>query len=346
VAIYLTIIGPCVYFFLKRIKRLPWVVWVEPLIVVVYVGLIFLTGYLSRGVLTQTQSVAVYNWRENDPLMIKPSFLGVFSSEEARYRVTSNGARWLRPAFSNEREAARIGLRRDLLAEKADGPTIEGISIFEYLDFFAGAYRISTAQRPSIIDGVLELTDLTQQRDRMFVSLSKGMKQRLCLAKTLIHDPRVLILDEPASAMDPRARIELRDLLKELSAMGKTILISSHILTELSDISTAYGIIERGKILEWGSMEKVKNCLTTVTRVHMRFHERVLHAIELLESLPDVRNVDSEEQSAHFDYTGEPESFHEILRLLVDRKLPLLTVEHERSDLESLFLEVTRGELQ
>ncbi len=133
----------------------------------------------------------------------------------------------------------------------------DGMKVWEFLDFFAVAYEIPRAYRKKIIGQVLELLDLTHKRDDYVNGLSKGMKQRLCLAKTLVHDPPVLILDEPASGLDPRARLEMKALLTELRGMGKTILVSSHILSELADFCTSIGIIERGKLLAAGSIQDI-----------------------------------------------------------------------------------------
>ena len=138
----------------------------------------------------------------------------------------------------------------------------DGMKVWEFLDFFAVAYEIPRAYRKKIIGQVLELLDLTHKRDDYVNGLSKGMKQRLCLAKTLVHDPPVLILDEPASGLDPRARLEMKALLTELRGMGKTILISSHILSELADFCTSIGIIERGKLLAAGSIQDIQRQLT------------------------------------------------------------------------------------
>ncbi|MBI4583051.1 MAG: ABC transporter ATP-binding protein [Planctomycetes bacterium] len=222
----------------------------------------------------------------------------------------------------------------------------EGLTVWEYLDFFAGAFRIERPKRRSILEGVLELTDLEGLSRRMVSTLSKGMRQRLCLAKTLIHDPKVLILDEPASAMDPRARIELRELLKELRAMGKTILISSHILTELSDICTSVGIIERGRMVECGRIEAIASRAQPAHRIRMAFHAECPRAADLLSSHPEVRRLSSNGKEVEFEYTGRPERFYEIVKLLVDRQVPILTISHDVPNLEHLFLEVTRGEVQ
>src|SRR5438067_337568 len=133
----------------------------------------------------------------------------------------------------------------------------DDIKVWEYLDFFAAAYRIPRHKRPQIIDDVLTLTDLNVKKDAYVESLSRGMKQRLCLAKTLVHDPKVLLLDEPASGLDPRARIEIKELLKELKAMGKTIIVSTHILPELADFCNKIGIIEKGEMIISGDVEAI-----------------------------------------------------------------------------------------
>src|SRR6201991_4142762 len=133
----------------------------------------------------------------------------------------------------------------------------DGMKVWEFLDFFAVAYQVPRARRKAVLTDVLELLDLTHKRDDFVNGLSRGMKQRLCLAKTLVHDPPVLILDEPSSGLDPRARLEVKALLKELRTMGKTILISSHILSELADCCTSIGIIERGQLLLHGPIQEV-----------------------------------------------------------------------------------------
>ncbi len=145
------------------------------------------------------------------------------------------------------------------------------MKVWEFLDFFAVAYQIPRARRKAGIDDVLELLDLTDKRDDFVNGLSRGMKQRLCLAKTLVHDPPVLILDEPSSGLDPRARIEVKALFKELRRMGKTILISSHILTELADCCTSIGIIERGKLLMYGPIDDVYRRIRRNRIVTIRF---------------------------------------------------------------------------
>ena len=150
-----------------------------------------------------------------------------------------------------------MGVRRSIGYMPDNFGVYDGMRVWEFLDFFALAYQIPRAARKQVIGDVLDLLDLSVKRESYVNSLSRGMKQRLCLAKTLVHDPPVLILDEPTSGLDPRARIEIKALFKELRQMGKTILISSHILTELADCCTSIGIIERGRLLMSGPMEEV-----------------------------------------------------------------------------------------
>jgi ABC-2 type transport system ATP-binding protein len=222
----------------------------------------------------------------------------------------------------------------------------DGLTVEEYLEFFAGAYRLAPRVRRSIIEDVMELTDLAQLRRKMVSALSKGMKQRLCVAKTLVHDPRLLVLDEPAAALDPRARIELRVLLKELRDMGKTIFISSHILTELSDLCTSVGIIEKGELVKCGRVDLLQRERWGVDRVEIQLCEERPEVLALLQRAECVANVNAENRTVSFDYSGPPEEFYRVLKLLVDRSVPLLAVRHDSRNLEHLFLELTRGEVQ
>src|SRR6266851_2215071 len=158
----------------------------------------------------------------------------------------------------------------------------DDIKVWEYLDFFAAAYRIPKDKRPQIIDDVLTLTDLNVKKDSYVESLSRGMKQRLCLAKTLVHDPKVLLLDEPASGLDPRARIEIKELLKELKNMGKTIIISSHILPELADFCNKIGIIEQGELVVSGEVQAIMQQLSGAHVYELKVAEDLDGAAELL----------------------------------------------------------------
>jgi ABC-2 type transport system ATP-binding protein len=221
----------------------------------------------------------------------------------------------------------------------------ERITVWEYLDFFAAAYGLERRQRAAAIEGIMELTDLVELRDRLTGALSKGMRQRLCLAKTLVHDPKVLILDEPANGLDPRARIEFRALLKELRSMGKTILISSHILTELSDICTSVAILEKGKVVTSGSIESIKKAL----QPGIVFRLEVLGAPETataaLEGLPHITGVKIEAGAIRFQFDGAREDIPDLVRGIVARNVPVTGLQEEKTDLEGLFMRLTKGEV-
>src|ERR687887_397154 len=167
----------------------------------------------------------------------------------------------------------------------------DDMKVIEYLEFFAAAYRIKGPQRRKTCEDVLELVDLTYKRDALVTSLSRGMTQRLGLARVLLHEPQVLLLDEPASGLDPRARIEMRGLLKELRTMGKTILVSSHILPELADICNKIGIIEQGTLLVNGAVTDVMRQVRTDIVLNIKVGDRQTEAANSLESQPQVESV-------------------------------------------------------
>ncbi len=222
-----------------------------------------------------------------------------------------------------------------------DGNTVE-----EYLEFFAGAYQLPRQLREPTVRDVMALTDLLHLKDRLVSELSKGMKQRLCLAKTLVHDPEVLLLDEPASALDPRARIEFRELLKELRSMGKTIIISSHILTELSDVCDSVAVIEKGKLVgsgRVGDLQK-KNQAADVVRIELSRSNAEVEAV--LGELTSVGSVIVSGHRVQFDYFGSPHDFYLVLKVLVERSVEVLSVEYNPRNLEHLFLELTKGDVQ
>jgi ABC-2 type transport system ATP-binding protein len=220
----------------------------------------------------------------------------------------------------------------------------DDIKVWEYLDFFAAAYKIPRDKRPQIIDDVLELTDLTVKKDSYVEELSRGMKQRLCLAKTLVHDPQVLLLDEPASGLDPRARIEIKELLKELKAMGKTIIISSHILPELADFCNKIGIIEQGEMIVSGDVSEIMRQITGGQLLDVRVvPEDEEQAVALLKALPTVRAVRPTDRELKVEYTGDPDRTYEVLAALVGQGIRVRTFTEEHTDLEDIFMKVTRG---
>jgi len=217
----------------------------------------------------------------------------------------------------------------------------------EYLAFFAATYDIHGERRAQVIDDVLSLTDLGYKRDAEVNSLSRGMQQRLSVARVLLHDPKVLLLDEPASGLDPRARIEMRELLKELHRMGKTILISSHILLELAELCNKVGIVERGELKFTGTMNDILQQARVGLVVLVGVAERTAAAKDLIDSLPGV--ADTEHIDGHIRVTLDPDQGGDpsmVARKLIDAGLRLTRLEEERVNLETAFMRLTRGLVQ
>ena len=219
----------------------------------------------------------------------------------------------------------------------------DGMKVWEFLDFFAVAYQIPRGRRKAVIGDVLELLDLTHKRDDFVNGLSRGMKQRLCLAKTLVHDPPVLILDEPASGLDPRARLEVKALLKELRRMGKTILISSHILTELADCCTSIGIIERGRLLLHGPIDKVYRRIRRNRHITARFSDNPERGASLIRSDPKLLNLQVEDHQCTFEMAGGDADVQRLLHQLVRAKCGLISFAEKEPTLEDVFMMVTKG---
>jgi ABC-2 type transport system ATP-binding protein len=223
----------------------------------------------------------------------------------------------------------------------------EGVEIREYLEFFAAAYRIPPDKRKKLVDEIMEITDLTSVEKKDVSVLSKGMRQRLCLAKTLVHDPKVLILDEPAAGLDPRARIELRLLLKELQKLGKTIVISSHILTELSDICNSVGIIERGIMLTAGRIDDILANAMGGPVKQQKLFMKVLGspdaAVSVLRGLPDIGGVEIDRGLITFTFAQPIESNPGLLRELLTRNVGVVSMAPATQNLEDIFLTVTKG---
>ncbi len=226
----------------------------------------------------------------------------------------------------------------------------EDMKVWEYLDFFAACYHVPAAARPTMIDDLLALVDLAHKRDVYVETLSRGMKQRLCLARTLTHDPQILILDEPASGLDPRARIEMRELLRELQRMGKTIFFSSHILSEVDDICTSIGIIENGRLVASGNIAEMMRRLRAHRLVSVRFVPgAAVDLSDILTWLGAEENVISATPAAdapdrmHFDFDGDDAALSSLLARMIARGLPVLSFTEEQGDLEDVFLQVTRA---
>lgn len=261
-------------------------------------------------------------------------------------RPTSGQAWVAGHSVTEERRAVRraIGYMPDEFGVYDD------LRVWEYLDFFAACYDIPENQRKKLIDDLLELVDLSHRREDMVDKLSRGMKQRLSLARTLAHDPVVLILDEPASGLDPRARVEIRELLVELSKMGKTIFFSSHILADVEDICTHIGILEAGKMVMQGRMDEMKAQLMPhrelfVTVMDNEAAEQIKALVAGIEGVVGVEIVEPKagRSRVRIDFTGNDNQVAAINQKIHHAGVAILGFTEETKDLESMFMRVTKG---
>jgi ABC-2 type transport system ATP-binding protein len=219
----------------------------------------------------------------------------------------------------------------------------DDMKVLEYLEFFAAAYRIKGAARRKICDEVLDLVDLGYKRDALVTSLSRGMTQRLGLARVLLHDPQVLLLDEPASGLDPRARIEIRGLLKELRNMGKTILISSHILPELADICNKIGIIERGELLVNANVSDVMKQVRGQTLLNVAVATDLDGAAKLLTDHADVEKIERREEVLVVTLKVGVMDYSDLPTLLIQAGHKLTLFREDELNLETAFMALTKG---
>lgn len=226
----------------------------------------------------------------------------------------------------------------------------DDMRVWEYLDFFAACYDIPENERKRLIEDLLELVDLSHRRDDMVDKLSRGMKQRLSLARTLAHDPAVLILDEPASGLDPRARVEIRELLVELSKMGKTIFFSTHILADVSEICSHIGIVEAGQMIAQGSMDEMRAQLQPHREIIVTVKDAEAAALvrATVSGLPDVVAVADMEpkagrQRVRIDFTGDDDGVVALNQKLGSAGIAVLGFSEETKDLETMFMRVTKG---
>lgn len=213
----------------------------------------------------------------------------------------------------------------------------------EYLDFYAASYGISKPDRNVLIPQLLELVNLSDKGDAYVDSLSRGMKQRLGLARCLVHDPELLILDEPASGLDPRARIEFREILKELREMGKTIMISSHILPELADLCDDMGVMENGELVAFGNVKSITAQLRTGSVVELRVLERREETTALLSEYAGVTSVEGEDGLFRIGIEGDENDQAALLQKLVHAGIPVVSFHPAETNLEDVFLEITKG---
>jgi len=226
------------------------------------------------------------------------------------------------------------------------------MTVYEYLDFFGACYQIPPAQRRSLIGDLLELVEIGHRRDDMVDTLSRGLKQRLGLARVLIHDPGILVLDEPASGLDPRARVEIRELLLEIARLGKTIVFSSHILADVAELCTRVGIMESGKVVAVGTLAQLIERAVPHRLIRVAFLDRVEveKAQAALSALPGISAVRAQEGlgkaewiSLEAEFNGDDRSLQQILSALIAQGLPVVHFSEETQNLEEVFMRTTRG---
>lgn len=226
------------------------------------------------------------------------------------------------------------------------------MTVQEYLDFFGACYHIHPNQRVGLINDLFELVDLTHRRDDMVDTLSRGLKQRLGLARVLIHDPGILVLDEPAAGLDPRARIEIRELLLEIARLGKTIIFSSHILADVAELCSRVGIMENGKLVAVGALDQLSERIVPHRQIQIALLKKfpVEEAQAVLSSMPGVGAVRLDEGFGRTDwmafdleFTGNDEALHGLLGNLLEKGLPVVQFREETQNLEEVFMRATRG---
>jgi ABC-2 type transport system ATP-binding protein len=222
----------------------------------------------------------------------------------------------------------------------------DDLRVDEYLEFFASAYAIPRKRRRKVVEDVLELTDLSGKRDALVESLSRGMTQRLSLARVLVHDPPILLLDEPASGLDPRARIEIRELLRELQRLGKTILVSSHILSELGEFCTKLGIIERGSLIVSGTVEELVDRARLHPVICVKLAAPANGTIELLQRDPRVEAVQSIDGELRVTLRDASLHHHFLIELLLQHGVRIESIAPQQLKLEDVFLRLTKGAVQ
>jgi ABC-2 type transport system ATP-binding protein len=224
--------------------------------------------------------------------------------------------------------------------------------VWEYLDFFGACYHLREGERARLVNDLLELVDMAPRRDDTVDKLSRGMQQRLGLARTLIHDPQVLILDEPASGLDPRARVEIRELLVELSRMGKTVFFSTHILADVAEICTRVGIIEAGQIIAVGTLDELQRGLAAQRAVHIIALDKAAEAQEFLSALPGVSSVEAQVEQNHHTRTrlevkfiGDDLALSAMLNGLAAHGVPIVHFSEDSQNLEDIFMQLTKSSL-
>ncbi|MCC8150167.1 MAG: ABC transporter ATP-binding protein [Lachnospiraceae bacterium] len=217
----------------------------------------------------------------------------------------------------------------------------DNLKALEYMEFYASLYGIVGKQARDTSLGLLDLVNLSDKADACVDHLSRGMKQRLCLARSLVHNPGLLMLDEPASGLDPRARFEMKEILRNLGGMGKTVVVSSHILPELADMCDTIGIMQHGRLLMYGTVDDIQMKAMHARPLHVRVLDRQEEAVNLLREDPDVKRVSVLEDYVVADYVGDDEKSVQLLKRLIAMGIPVESFYKEKGNLESLFLEIT-----
>ncbi|MGM0598556.1 MAG: ABC transporter ATP-binding protein [Candidatus Rifleibacteriota bacterium] len=236
---------------------------------------------------------------------------------------------------------------REMIGFVPDGlPIHADMNVHEYLDFFARAYGIKSNVREKVIDDLETFTNLQDKKDKLLASLSKGMKQRVSIARALINDPDFIFMDEPAAGLDPRARIELRELLRVLSGQGKGILISSHILSELSEICNSALIIEKGELLKFGSIEDITNTADKTRKIIIRSINSMERLSKFLLLYPGIENPLANGKNIEVDFAGDDEGAAELLKELIADEHKIIEFRYKQHNLESIFMSITKGEVQ
>jgi ABC-2 type transport system ATP-binding protein len=220
----------------------------------------------------------------------------------------------------------------------------DDLKVTEYMNFYCGIQKIPVANRPKVINDLIELVNLSDKKEFYVDNLSRGMKQRLCLARSLIHNPDLLILDEPASGLDPRARVEMREILYNLKDMGKTILISSHILHELSEICTKVGIISRGKMVISGSVSEIQERLAHASKMRLKVCSDLEGAQKFLKEQPNIKDIAIINNYLEFSYPASLEEKANLLKRIVNSDVKVTHYEELATNLESIFMQLTKGD--
>jgi len=218
----------------------------------------------------------------------------------------------------------------------------DDLTVMEYMNFYAGIHGIMPEERLKVIEPLIELMNLTEKKEAYVDDLSRGMKQRLCLARALVHNPEILLLDEPASGLDPRARIEFREVLLTLKKLGKTILISSHVLLELAEMCTTIGIIEQGKLVAQGSIDTIRQQLAQSSQLKIKATSDLEQVVMVLKETPLVTSIVLDQEQVTCTFGGTKQEKVTLLKTLIEKEVAVWHFEEEDGNLESIFMQLTQ----